>query len=175
MSQTLPPHIAQKKNERIVEYLLHIYQSEDLMRMFAFKLDDVSKHIVENLPLEAEQKEQMYHYYADLIEQMEAEKLEKQGHLQHANELLDQLLEIHQQQMSEDEQYVNQYLQIMPHFSAAKQLSSNQYDDVRLAINGLYGLLLLRLQNKPVPPEWMPRLEAYGQWLAILEKKYHQK
>ncbi|MDE7374134.1 MAG: DUF4924 family protein, partial [Odoribacter sp.] len=46
--------------------------------------------------------------------------------------------------------------------------------DVELALNGLYGNLLLRLQRKEVNPETAQAMETFSRMIAYLAARYKQ-
>ena len=46
--------------------------------------------------------------------------------------------------------------------------------DVELALNGLYGNLLLRLQKKELNPETARAMETFSQMIAYLAARYKQ-
>ena len=47
--------------------------------------------------------------------------------------------------------------------------------DVQLALNGLYGLLILKLQQKEVSEETQKAFTAISEWMALLSAEYMQK
>ena len=74
---------SQKKKENIAEYLLYMWQIEDLIRAFGLDIDKIRENIVdkhESLS-EAERKD-MTEWYESLIDMMRREGVVEKGHLQ---------------------------------------------------------------------------------------------
>ena len=70
----------QKLNENIAEYILYMYQIEDLIRALQFDLDRIVKEVVEpNLPDRA-YLERYREWYAGLIQDMKSERITESGH-----------------------------------------------------------------------------------------------
>ena len=71
----------QKQQENIAEYLLYMYQIEDIIRAFRFDLETIVQHTV--LPLTQNEQEiaEYKKWYEGLIRQMKAQRIEQKGHL----------------------------------------------------------------------------------------------
>jgi hypothetical protein len=89
--------IARKlKKENIVEYLLYMWQIEDLIRAFGLNIDAVEERIIKPFPVkeEAERKE-LYEWYESLIEMMRLENVQEKGHLQLNKNIIVELDDFH--------------------------------------------------------------------------------
>ena len=73
---------SQKKKENIAEYLLYMWQIEDIIRAYGLDIDQIQKHIINSYDLPEEQKKSMREWYESLIDMMHSEGVEKKGHLQ---------------------------------------------------------------------------------------------
>ena len=81
---------SQKKKENIAEYLLYMWQIEDIIRAYGLDIDQIQKHIIDSYDLPEEQKKSMRDWYESLIDMMHSEGVEKKGHLQlNKNVLID--------------------------------------------------------------------------------------
>ncbi|MBO7272490.1 MAG: DUF4924 family protein, partial [Bacteroidaceae bacterium] len=69
-----------KKN--IAEYLLYMWQVEDLLRANELSSDRIKNNIVEPYNLPAEMSAELLQWYADLIDMMHQEDVKENGHLQ---------------------------------------------------------------------------------------------
>ena len=73
----------QLKQQNIAEYLLYMWQVEDLIRANGFDIERIKKNIVEPYPsLSEEQKKALIQCYADLINMMHDEGVMEKGHIQ---------------------------------------------------------------------------------------------
>lgn len=70
----------QLKQQNIAEYLLYMWQVEDLIRANGFDIERIKKNIVEPYPsLSEEQKKTLIQWYADLINMMHDEGVMEKG------------------------------------------------------------------------------------------------
>ena len=71
----------QKKRENIAEYLLYMWQLEDILRAYELDIDKVQAALIDTTHHSDEKKLEARQWYMNLIEQMQAEGVEKEGHL----------------------------------------------------------------------------------------------
>ena len=86
---------SQKKKENIAEYLLYMWQIEDIIRAYGLDIDQIQKHIINSYDLPEEQKKSMREWYESLIEMKHSEGVEKKGHLQLNKNVLIDLTDLH--------------------------------------------------------------------------------
>ena len=67
---------SQKKKENIAEYLLYMWQIEDIIRAYGLDIDQIQKHIINSYDLPEEQKKSMREWYESLIDMMHSEGVE---------------------------------------------------------------------------------------------------
>ena len=78
------------KQSNVAEYLLYMWQVEDLLRANELDLERVKDTVVSRYELSEEQRAELLQWYADLIDMMRREGVVKGGHLQiNKNVLLD--------------------------------------------------------------------------------------
>ena len=65
---------SQKKKENIAEYLLYMWQIEDIIRAYGLDIDQIQKHIINSYDLPEEQKKSMREWYESLIDMMHSEE-----------------------------------------------------------------------------------------------------
>ncbi|MEO0405355.1 MAG: DUF4924 family protein, partial [Bacteroidota bacterium] len=83
----------QKKSENIIEYLLYVWQMEDMLRALKFDLDAVEN--VLKVQYDEEQLDQEIEWFETLGKSMHMEKLEKKGHISEVLELMNELSYLH--------------------------------------------------------------------------------
>ena len=109
----------QKLNENIAEYILYMYQIEDVIRAYQFDVDAIIERYVEPQMPDSSFINQYRSWYKDLVNQMKMQKIEKAGHLVSTQEILLELSYLHNTllNMTKDEKYVgvfeiaNKYLE----------------------------------------------------------------
>jgi hypothetical protein len=165
----------QKKKENIAEYVLYMWQIEDMLRALNFDHKLVEKSLVNKYETDSEQKNEIRNWYHGLIQQMKDEKIQKSGHLQFLRNQVNDLYEFHLYLMqNENETTYHQVFNIaVPNLVAFREKSKNQgANDVEVAFNALYSLLLLRLQNKEVTSDTQKAMTSFSNFLGMLSKKY---
>ena len=91
---------SQLKKQNIVEYLLYMWQIEDLIRAFSLDIDAINEKIIEPYQVSAEEKKQLYDWYVSLIDMMRSENVQQSGHIQLNKNVIILLNEFHQEMMS---------------------------------------------------------------------------
>ena len=72
-----------KKKENIAEYLLYMWQIEDIIRAYKLDLDRIRTEIVDAYTgISEEQRTALYEWYESLIDMMRSEGVVEHGHLQ---------------------------------------------------------------------------------------------
>ena len=169
--------VAEKKRKNnIAEYIIHMYQTEDLIRAYEFDLDQIKARIVANIPGDDEEKNDLAKWYEDLIAKMKKEGLEKSGHLSEVKEIVAELSSIHKELQSIDNNFEEVHNKSKAHIEKSKAFSQGQIEDeVQICLNGVYGLLLLRMEGKTIAPDLMESINAFGDILSYLSFKYKQR
>lgn len=70
-------HSAQKKKDNIIEYLLYLWQIEDLIRSCQFNIEEINDKIIKNSPYNSAQKEALKNWYIDFMYSMESENIQE--------------------------------------------------------------------------------------------------
>ena len=73
---------SQKRKENIAEYLLYMWQIEDLIRANGLDIDKITQNIVDRFNLPGDQRKQMIEWYESLIDMMRREDVVAKGHHQ---------------------------------------------------------------------------------------------
>lgn len=146
--------IAQKlKKENICEYLLYMWQTEDILRALELNTDRVNETIVQryNRMSPADQK-QLYEWYESLIDMMRRENLQISGHLQINKNTLAEITEFHHELLKSGKvpAYNASYYALSGELLQLRKKSETGMGDVELCLNFLYGILLLKLRKQNI-------------------------
>lgn len=165
----------QKKENNIAEYILYMWQLEDIIRANDFDLDQISKFLIDPLTIDEETRINIAEWYMDLIAKMKSQGIMTKGHLSELDDLLLELQYLHNSLLNvlKDQKYEHLYLSAKLNIDAFKtKLSSTVQNDIDVCLNGLYGLLLLRLNKKPVSKDTTEAMNSFSQLIAYLSYKY---
>ena len=165
----------QKRKENIAEYLIYMYQVEDLIRANQLDLDRIEQTLINQFKVDYEVKREMREWYRALITMMKEEGKEKKGHLNILNNIVDQLDEMHREILKQgyDTSYKNLNDKAKGHLEALRMRSGHSHDnDIQVALNGLYGLLLLKIKKTRITPETEKAFDAIKELVAELNMRY---
>ncbi|MEP2772861.1 MAG: DUF4924 family protein [Fulvivirga sp.] len=163
-----------KKRNNISEYIIHMYQTEDLIRVYDFDMEKIEEYVIKHIPLE--DKLELKQWYNQIAEEMKKEGIEEKGHLTGVQNIASELGELKDELLTTDEDFEKTYKEALPHIKKSLELSQGQItDEVQACLNGVYGLLLLRMNGKNVPDELMESINAFGNVLSYLSYKYKQR
>ncbi len=164
----------QKRKENLAEYILYLYQVEDLIRAFHLDMDLINENLVARYQAEKEKKQEISDWYNNLVKMMEKEGKQKSGHLQFLINQVNELYEIHLRLMQTEAEpvYVSVYKAVAGLINELKQKNSAAENDVQVAIDGVYGYLLLKIQRKEITPETTEAIKRLSQWLSHLSKLF---
>ena len=172
--------IAQSKRKtNIVEYLLYMYQIEDIIRSFQFNLSTIDATIVQKHEQPEEVKLQINEWYAALIKKMQQNKLERSGHLPELRNTVAELQNLHDQLLTTyfDKKYIDLYDSAQPVLKelAVKTVGQGLVNEIDVAVHGVYGYLVLRLKQKNIGEETQSAITKITSFLAHLAVQYHKK
>lgn len=167
----------QKLEENIAEYILYMYQVEDVIRAYNFDLDAIiDQYVRPQLPDESFIP-QYTGWYKGLIRDMKDQLKQKSGHLLELNEILVELSFLHNMLLGQanDTKYTGLVEAAQPFIEEFKQKSNlKDKNDVELLFGAMYMKLLLRLQKKDISPETEEAFDAMRIMLAYLAQTYHK-
>ncbi|HHT23418.1 MAG TPA: DUF4924 family protein [Bacteroidales bacterium] len=166
---------SQLKKQNIVEYLLYMWQIEDLIRAFFLNIDVINEKIIEPYQISAEEKKQLYDWYVSLIDMMRSENVQQSGHIQLNKNIIILLNDFHQDMMKSGEEptYNSKFYSVLPSLAALRQKQNEaNISDIELCFNFLYGIMTLRLQKKEISQETQQAQEEISQFLSLLNTHY---
>ncbi|NME70298.1 DUF4924 family protein [Flammeovirga aprica] len=166
-----------KKKENICEYIIYIYQSEELLRAFNFNFDDIKEYVLKHITkLNEEEKQQILDWHKELMQLMETEEVMKEGHCSWAQNEIDTITSIHEKLLKEDQDYLKIYQNASPHIENNLKIADGLITNpIQICINGIFGLLLLRTRGKKVDDQTKEILNTFGDVLSYLAFKYKQQ
>ena len=164
------------KQRSIAEYLIYMWQVEDMIRANQFDLNRINKNIVQQYSsLNQQQKDELLLWYESLITMMNNEGVKENGHLQINRIIIIMLTDLHQQLLHSKKfpYYEAAYYKALPFIVELR--AKGAHDDtpeLETCFNALYGVLLLKLQKKNVSKQTADAIKAISSLLAILSEYY---
>lgn len=166
-----------KKAEHIGEYLIYMYQMEDLIRSYQGNMEDIFTYVISHYPVSEEEKQEIRNWFEEILRAMQEQRILEKGHLRELHEVVGTLLALHYSLLKTDEGYVQLFHRAKPHLFEAIEASGEEPlgNEIQICLNGVYGLLLNRLLGKHVGERQLQAAEAFGSVLGRLNFSYQQK
>ncbi len=144
----------QKRRENIAEYILYLWQLEDLMRALQFSPEAIWNTLVaprEGLSEEA--RENFLNWYVEFCNLLREEGKQERGHLDHTLHLIADLHNFHLQllELPVGEPYRRQYSRLapcLPRLRAALGREAAEVSDTELCFRALYASMLYRIKGE---------------------------
>jgi hypothetical protein len=164
-----------KKKTNIAEYIIHMYQTEDLIRAFDLDIELIKEYVIKHIPESEESKLEMAEWYQNLISEIKTQGIEKSGHLSEVQQLVNEIEEFKTKLLTNDKDFETVFASAKPSIEEFMKMSEGKVEsEIQICLNGVYGLLLARLNGKEIPEDIMPALEHFGNVLSYLSYKYKQ-
>lgn len=170
--------IAQRtKENNIAEHVIYMFQIEDLIRANQLDLDTILNTIIKPQIQDEALVEQYTQWYAGLIKQMKAEGVAESGHLSELNEIIMELLMLHNTLLNilKDKAYQERFEKALPAIKDFQAKSnSSDVNLIEVGLNALYSKIILKLKGQSFTESTE---EAFGHisqllgYLAIYYKK----
>ncbi len=170
-----------KRKSNIIEYLLYMYQVEDIIRSFQFNLTTIDTAIVQKHEQDDEVKREIKLWYANLIDKMRMQRIERSGHLEELKTLVIELQNLHDSLLTSyyDKEYIKLYDEAQSYLKelTVKTVGQNLVNQIDVALHGVYGLLVMRLKQQEVGEETaqaMGKITAFLAYLALQFRKMEE-
>lgn len=168
--------IAQKKRkENISEYLLYMWQVEDLIRANHFDSDEIRRNLVDRYDQPAAVKEEIARWYEELADMMRQEGVMERGHIQLNKNVIIALTDLHLRLLKSPKEmiYGSMYYKTLPYIVQLRAKSGGEdIPEIETCFTAVYGYLVLRMQGKEVSAETLEAVKQISAFLALLAEKY---
>ncbi|WP_070138295.1 DUF4924 family protein [Crocinitomix algicola] len=163
------------KETNIAEHVIYMFQIEDLIRANNLDLDAIIYNVIQPQIQDEDLIDAYTKWYAGLIKQMKSERIETKGHLSEVNEILMELLLLHNTliNISKEKKYLQVFEKALPALKEFQQKSdAGDLNLVEVAFNALYGKLILRLKKVEISEASEQGFEAMSNLLGTLAHFY---
>ena len=165
-----------KKRENIAEYLLYMWQIEDLIRANKLDIDKIRQNIIDKYTgLDDQQKKDLTEWYESLIDIMRREDVVDKGHLQINKNVIIALDDLHRRLLADQKfaSYSAQFYHTLPIIVELRgKAGEMKSDEIETCFNALYGILMLRLQGKEISEDTQQAVAQISKFLALLSHYY---
>ena len=165
------------KEQSISEYLLYMWQVEDLIRANNCDIDKLEQTVVAPYNLPDEQRVEMVEWYANLVEMMHLEGVEQSGHLQINKNVIISLTDLHYRLMHSQKFpfYQAAYYKALPFIVELRAKGGQDKTELDNCFEALYGVWMLRLQRKEVSADTANAVSDIVKYVGLLSDYYNKE
>ena len=167
--------IAQElRKKSIAEYLLYMWQVEDIIRVYGCSLSRIRREYIEQFDYDDEQKEDLADWYGNLVTMMNQEGKREHGHLQINQIVLQDMAELNAQLLNSTKFpfYNAEYYKVLPFIVELRNKGDKEVGEIETCMNALYGTMLLRLQKKNITPNTEHAIKEITTFIGMLSDYY---
>ena len=141
----------QKRRENIAEYILYLWQIEDLLRALQFSPEAIYSTLVARVEgADEQQKENIFNWYMQIVELLRKEGKESKGHIDHTLHLVADLHNLHLQLMKlpVGEHYRITHARLAAELPRLRTILDNdEISDTERCFRALYAAMLYRIKG----------------------------
>ena len=164
----------EKIKSNITEYLIYMFQIENLIRACRFDNQLIEEKLVSQYKVDEPTRLEIKSWYFGLKELMIEEQIENEGHLQFLVNKMNELYDFHlfllqsddhpdyKQLFKRTEKALNSFISVTPELN----------NPIRSAIENLYRISVLKMTGREVSPNMLLAAGKAGALLQLLSKKF---
>ena len=167
----------QKRKGNIAEYILYMWQVEDLIRAAGFDPDQIGKMIVSRYDCSESEREEIAQWYENLSQRMIAEGITEKGHLLSNASIVAELSDLHLRMLQSGSEavYQSNYYNILPHIVGLRaKAGSKPSSEIETCFTALYGYLTLKLQGREISSSTEEAMRQISAFIAMLAAEYRE-
>ncbi len=165
------------QNENVAEYLLYIFQIEALVRTVDLDITRLENELLAPAFTDPSQLEFQLSWYRTIVSEMQQRGLQKEGHLDQVDEILMELIYLHNTLLTilNDEKYKG----LCEHANDALQafkVKSNMANrhDIEVLLHAMFMKLQLKMKKQEISAETEEAFDLFRIQLAYLSKNYQR-
>jgi len=168
----------QLRRTNIAEYIIYMWQTEDMVRSLDFDIEKVQSFIIDKYDTDEEMKQKIRNWYEGIIKMSELENIKAAGHLQVITNLVNDMNELHLWLLTQPEEieYRMKFQSAAPHISDLSiKMQNGAKNAIDICLHGLYGIMLLKMKNVQISPATQMAVETFRKLIASLAGRYHDR
>jgi len=168
----------QKRAENIAEYILYMWQIEDLIRAYNFDFERIKRDITDHYEVDPQTRKDIRLWYEGLIESMKSEQITESGHLAFLVGLVDDLNDFHFRLI--DSPHHSDYMVLYEDAIInigdfrKKMAVKEKISDLEVCLTVLYGFMLMKMKKRQVSEDTTSAIETIRVLVATLSQKYKE-
>ncbi|MDD6784471.1 MAG: DUF4924 family protein [Prevotellaceae bacterium] len=169
----------QLRKNNIAQFLIYMWQVEDLLRAFDLDTDRLKQHYIARFDQwTEEQKAEALEWYQDIANMMRSEGITKKGHLQICKNVIINLTDLHNNLMASHkfQHYHSVYSNALPLIVElrSKQPDADQHNELESCFELIYGLMMLKMKKQEISTQTAEASKTISTFIGLLSDYYHQ-
>lgn len=163
------------RKKSIAEYLLYMWQIEDIIRAMGCSLPLIRKaYISKFTDYTDEQKEDEIDWFGNLVRMMNEEGKRDLGHLNINDIVVRDLVDLHQRLLQSNKFpiYNAEYYKVLPFIVELRGKGDKNISEIETCLDALYGIMMLRMQKKEISPETEHAIKEISTFIGMLSDYY---
>lgn len=158
----------------IAEYLLYMWQVEDIIRAYDFSLTRIRREYIDRFEYTDEQKDEEADWFGSLIRMMNEEGCRESGHVQINKIVLQDMTDLHNQLLQSPKFpfYSAEYYKVLPFIVELRNKGDKEVSEIETCLNALYGIVLLKLQQKEISADTTRAVKEITTFVGMLSDYY---
>ncbi|MGM9712511.1 MAG: DUF4924 family protein [Prevotella sp.] len=168
-------YVSQKlRKENIAEYLLYMWQIEDIIRAFDCYPPAIRREYISRFECSDEERENITDWYSNLIRMMTQEGCRETGHIQINKVVMQNLIELHQQLLASPKFpfYNAEYYKVLPFIVELRNKGDKNLNEIETCFDALYGVMMLRLKKKEISENTTTAIKEISTFIGMLSDYY---
>lgn len=169
-------HIAKKlRKQNPVAYVLYMYQVEDIIRSYDCDIEQIAQEYLPRFDYDDEEQEQAMEWYDGLVRMMKEEGCTERGHVQVVKNTIFLLTDRHRELLADPQEslYNAAYYKALPFIVELRSKGNGKMKpELETALDAIYGVTLLKMQDKPIGAETSTAISAISNMLNMLAEKF---
>ena len=163
------------RKKSIAEYLLYMWQIEDIIRAMGCSLPLIRKAYVSKFTdYTDEQKEEELDWFGNLVRMINEEGKREQGHLDINTIVVKDMADLHNRLLKSDKFpiYNAEYYKVLPFIVELRNRGDKDVNEIETCFDALYGIMMLRMQKKEITPETEHAIKEISTFIGLLSDYY---
>ena len=163
------------RKKSIAEYLLYMWQIEDIIRAMGCSLPLIRKAYVSKFTDYTEdQKEEELDWFGNLVRMINEEGKREQGHLDINTIVVKDMADLHNRLLKSDKFpiYNAEYYKVLPFIVELRNRGDKDVNEIETCLDALYGIMMLRMQKKEITPETEHAIKEISNFIGLLSDYY---
>jgi hypothetical protein len=166
----------QKRAENIAEYVLYMWQIEDLIRAYNFNNELIRRELADQYQVDPALKKDIFLWYEGLIDSMRSEQIMQSGHLAFLVGLVEDLNDFHFRLIDSPHHsdYRVLYEDAVYNIGDFRKKMSNKekISDMEVCLTVLYGFMLMKMKKRSISQDTSEAIETIRNLVAMLSAKF---